>query len=65
MVSKWKIDNFFRETNFELLKVKIQDILTHENCIEALKGETSMHAHLPWEEKIEMVERSEMQFSCA
>ena len=50
--------NFMKTTNFELWKVKMQKKLIQDKCIDALKGEESMHARLSKEEKTEMVDKA-------
>lgn len=54
-IGKWKINNFFGNNDFGLWKIKMQEILIQLKCIDTLKGEESMHAHLSKAEKTEMV----------
>jgi len=46
MGSKWDIEKFTRENDFGLWKVKMEAVLTQQKCLEALKGEAAMPAHL-------------------
>ena len=52
MGSKWDIEKFTGSNDFGLWKVKMRAILIQ--CVEALKGEAQMPAHLTLVEKTEM-----------
>ena len=54
MGSKWDIEKFTGSNDFGLWKVKMRAILIQQKCVEALKGETQMPAHLTPAEKTEM-----------
>lgn len=56
-MGKWEIKKFSGHNNFALLKVKMQQVLTQERCIEALKGEVSMFFRQTQVEKTEMVDK--------
>ncbi|KAK2370052.1 hypothetical protein QL285_083138 [Trifolium repens] len=58
MSSKWEIEKFNGSNNFGLWKVKMRAILTHNKCVEALKGVTQMSATLSNAEKTEMDEKA-------
>lgn len=48
----------FRGNNFELWKVKMQEILTKQKCVEALKSIASMSACLTKPDKTEIVDKA-------
>lgn len=56
MVLKWDIKKFFGDNDFELWKIKMQEMLTQKKCVQALKGETLMCARLARAEKTKMVD---------
>lgn len=47
---------FFGANDFELWKIKMQEMLTQKKCVQALKGEILMCACLTRAEKIKMVD---------
>ena len=58
MGSKWEIEKFTGSNDFGLWKVKMRALLTHNKCVEALKGVTQMPATLSDAEKTEMDEKA-------
>ncbi|KAK2458378.1 alpha carbonic anhydrase [Trifolium repens] len=58
MGSKWEIEKFTDDNDFGLWKVKMRALLTHNKCVEALKGVTQMSATLSDAEKTEMDEKA-------
>lgn len=58
MGSKWDIEKFTGSNDFGLWKVKMQAVLTQQKCVEALKGEAAMPAHLTQAEKREMIDKA-------
>ena len=58
MGSKWDIENFTGSNDFGLWKVKMRAILIQQKCVEALKGEAQMPAHLIPTEKTEMNDKA-------
>jgi len=54
MGSKWDIEKFTGSNNFGLWKVKMRAIIIEQKCVEALKEEAHMPAHLTLAEKTEM-----------
>ncbi|MCI96402.1 CC-NBS-LRR resistance protein, partial [Trifolium medium] len=54
MGSKWDIEKFTGSNNFGLWKVKMRAVLTQNKCVEALKEEAQMSAHLTPGEKSQM-----------
>jgi len=58
MSSKWDIEKFTGSNDFGLWKVKMQAVLTQQKCVEALKGEAAMLAHLTQAEKREMIDKA-------
>ncbi|WJX32957.1 hypothetical protein P8452_21220 [Trifolium repens] len=58
MGSKWKIEKFTGSNDFGLWKVKMRALLTHNKCVEALKGVTQISATLSNAEKTEMDEKA-------
>lgn len=57
MSSKWDIEKFLGSNNFGLWKVKMQEVLTQQMCVEALKGEAAMSSTLTQAEKREMIDK--------
>jgi len=39
MTTKIDIEKFFRENDFGLWRIKMEVILIHQSCVDALKGE--------------------------
>ncbi|KAK2382202.1 hypothetical protein QL285_069749 [Trifolium repens] len=58
MGSKWEIEKFTGSNDFWLWKVKMRVLLTHNKCVEPLKGVTQMSATLSNAEKTEMDEKA-------
>lgn len=58
MGSKWDIEKFTGSNDFGLWKVKMRAILIQQKCVEALKGEAQMPAHLTPVEKAEMNDKA-------
>ena len=58
MGSKWDIEKFTGSNDFGLWKVKMRAILIQQKCVEALKGEAQMPAHLTPVEKTEMNDKA-------
>jgi len=58
MGSKWDIENFTGSNVFGLWKVKMRAILIQQKCVEALKGEAQLPAHLTPAEKTEMNDKA-------
>ncbi|KAK2387677.1 alpha carbonic anhydrase [Trifolium repens] len=58
MGTKWEIEKFTGDNDFGLWKVKMRALLTHNKCVEALKGVTQMSATLSDAEKTEMDEKA-------
>src|SRR4030065_2125670 len=58
MGSKWDIEKCTGENDFGLWKVKMEAVLTQQKCLEALKGEAAMPAHLTEVEKQEMIAKA-------
>ncbi|MCH93974.1 glutamate receptor 3.6 [Trifolium medium] len=56
MGSKW--DMCTGCNDFSLWKVKMREILIQQKCVEALKGEAHMPAHLSAAEKTEMNDKA-------
>jgi hypothetical protein len=53
MGSKWDIEKFTDSNDFRLWKGKMMTVLIQIKCVEALKGEAQMSAHLTPVEKSE------------
>ena len=58
MGSKWDIEKFTGSNDYGLWKVKMRAILIQQKCVEALKGEAQMPAHLTPAEKTEMNDKA-------
>ena len=58
MGSKWDIEKFTGENDSGLWKVKMEAVLTQQKCLEALRGEAAMPAHLTQVEKQEMIAKA-------
>jgi len=58
MGSKWDIEKFTGSNDFGLWKVNMREILIQQKCVEALKGEAQMSAHLTLAEKTEMNDKA-------
>lgn len=54
--SKWDIKKFFKSNNFGLWKVNMQEILTQQKCVKALKDDATMPTILTRSEKTEMID---------
>jgi hypothetical protein len=57
MSSKWDIEKFTGNNDFGLWKVKMQEVLTQQKCVEALKGEAALSSTLTQEKKCEMLDK--------
>jgi len=55
---RWDIEKFTGSNNFGLWKVKMRAILIQQKCVETLKGEAQMQAHLTLAEKTEMNDKA-------
>jgi hypothetical protein len=58
MGSKWDIEKFTRSNDSELWKVKMREVLIQNKCVEALKGEAQMLAHLTRANKSDMNDKA-------
>ena len=56
--TKYDIDKFSRENDFDLWKIKMEAILIQQGCAEAIKGEERMSASLSQKEKTDMIEKA-------
>ena len=57
MGSKWDIEKFTGDNDFELWKVKMEAVLIQQKCVKALKGEGSLPVTMSRAEKTEMVDK--------